>query len=231
MLGAQFGVVAIAGVHQHHAARQAGLARPTDLLERDLGLGLEADILGHARLAPAFAIRRPLFRQIQPIGHRQAGVVIGNRQRHRDLTIVLLAELAAILPCHPYRMPALLGKARVVDDPGLDRPMPLDLRQHHLAHLGQDLLVRPAPFADKMQQRLMLRRRPLRCRHRRHRLYALALARHHQANAVIPQRPGPVRMADHAHKSLDIRRKSRFTVIRYWVIHLSPTCSNVNLPA
>ena len=34
----------------------------------------------------------------------------------------------------------------------------------------------------------MLRCRPLRCGHRRHRLDALALAWHHQANAVIPQR-------------------------------------------
>jgi hypothetical protein len=34
-----------------------------------------------------------------------------------------------------------------------------------------------------MQQRLMLRRRPLRRRNRRHRLNALALARHHQTCA------------------------------------------------
>ncbi len=53
--------------------------------------------------------------------------MIGDRQRHRDLAIVLLAELAAILPRHADRMPALLGKAGVVDDPGLDRPVPLDL--------------------------------------------------------------------------------------------------------
>jgi hypothetical protein len=44
--------------------------------------------------------------------------VIGNRQRHRDLTIVLLAKLAAILPRHPDRVPPLLGKAGVVDNAG-----------------------------------------------------------------------------------------------------------------
>ena len=71
-------------------------------------------------------------------------MVIGQRQRHRDLAVVLLAELAAILPRHPDRVLPLLGKAGVVDDPGLDRPVPLDRRQHHLAHLGQHLLVRPA---------------------------------------------------------------------------------------
>ena len=76
----------------------------------------------------------------------------------------------------------------------------------------------------------MLRCRPLRRGQRRHRLYALALAWHHQANAVIPQRPGTVCMADHAHKSLDICFKSRCTVSRYWVIHLSSSCRKTNLP-
>jgi hypothetical protein len=65
---------------------------------------------------------------------------------------------------HPNRMPSLLGKARVVDDPGLDRSATLDLRQHHLTHLGQHLPVRPSPLAEKMQQRLMLRHRTRRRR-------------------------------------------------------------------
>ncbi len=59
--------------------------------------------------------------------------MVGQRQRHRDLTIILLAELAAILPGHPDRVLPLLGKAGVVDDPGLDRPVSLDRRQHRLA--------------------------------------------------------------------------------------------------
>jgi hypothetical protein len=67
--------------------------------------------------------------------------------------------------------------------------------------------------ADKMQQRLVLRRRSLRCRHRRHRLDALALTRQHQTRAIVSQRTGSIRMANHAHKPLDIRRKSKFTAI------------------
>src|SRR5437773_2133853 len=85
-------------------------------------------------------------------------------------------------------MPTLLGKAGIVDDPGHDRTVPLDLWQYHLAHLGQHLLVRPLSRADKMQQRLMLGGRAIRRRDRRHRLNALALARHQQAGAIMPQR-------------------------------------------
>src|SRR4029453_6379302 len=100
--------------------------------------------------------------------------------------------------------------------------MTLDLGQYHLAHLGQDLPVRPAPLANEVQQRLMLRRRPLRRSDRRHRFHALALAGQHQAQAVIPQRLGPVRMADNAHKPFDISRKPQFTGI-HSKIHLSPS--------
>jgi hypothetical protein len=49
-------------------------------------------------------------------------------------------------------MLARLGKAHVVDDPGLDRPVPFDRRQNHLPNLRQHSLVRPPPFTDKMQQ-------------------------------------------------------------------------------
>jgi hypothetical protein len=63
--------------------------------------------------------------------------------------------------------------------------MPLDLRQDHLADLGQDQLIRPATFANKMQQRLVLRAYPRRRSQRCHRLHALALPGHHQPNAII----------------------------------------------
>ena len=76
-------------------------------------------------------------------------MMIGQRQRHRHLAIVLLAKLPAILPRHADRMLALLGKAGVVDDPGLDRAMPFHRRQHHLAHLREHLLVRPRASPTK----------------------------------------------------------------------------------
>src|SRR5712671_4322623 len=83
--------------------------------------------------------------------------MVGQRQRDRDLAVVLLAELAAILSGYPDRVPPLLGKACVVDDPGLDRPVALDRRQHQFAYLGQHRGVRPRRVPNKMKQGLMLR--------------------------------------------------------------------------
>ena len=93
-----------------------------------------------------------------------------------------------------------------------------------------DVAALPLPMLDEHQfprrlQRLrrhanhviqpvrMLRRRPLRRRNRRHRLNALALARHHQTQAIIAKRLGPVRMPDHARERLHIGRKPRFTIV------------------
>src|SRR4051812_26140117 len=98
------------------AGMAASLAAP-DLIERDLGFGLEGDRRGHAcRLAPGWIITPPL-RKIEAIGDRQTAGVMGEGERHRHLAIVLLAELAAILTRHPDRVPALLGEAGIVDDP------------------------------------------------------------------------------------------------------------------
>ena len=227
-VSAQIAVVAIAGVQQHYAARQAGRIGPAQLIERDLRLGLEHDLLRNPRLALACAVARPFLRQIQPVGDRQARMAIGQRQRHRHLAVVLLAELTAILPRHADRMPPLLGKARVVNDPRRNRAVPLDLRQHHLAHLGQYPLVGPTAQTDEMQQRLMLGRHPRRRRHRRQRFHALAFTRHHQAHAIVSQWTRSILVADYTHKPLDIIVKPRSTVISQ--VHLSPHAGRESPP-
>jgi hypothetical protein len=53
---------------------------------------------------------------------------------------------------------------------------------------------RTNPLTNKMQQRLMLRRRSPRCRDRRHRPYTLALTRHHQPQAIVVQRTNAIRV-------------------------------------
>jgi hypothetical protein len=185
-------------------------------------LGLEGDLLGYAGFAPALTVRRPLLWQIETMSHWQARMMICKRKGYGDLTIVLLAQLAAILPCNTDRMPPFLGKARIIDDPSFDRPVAFDVRKHHLPNFGQNLLVRPVTLTDKMQQRLMLGCCALRRRHRRHGLDALAMARHHQTGAVIAKRFGPGRVPDHADQTINKCRKPRRHVPRCWQTHPQP---------
>src|SRR6478735_6391672 len=119
-------------------------------------------------------------------------------------------------------MPPLLWQSGIIDDPRLDRAVTLDLGQNHLAHLGQNPLVRPASFTDKMQKRLMLGGYPRRCRRSRDRLDALALTSQHQPSAIIAKWPLSVLVPDHARKSLDILRKPRFAALRPSPIHPQP---------
>jgi ABC-type uncharacterized transport system ATPase subunit len=80
----------------------AHTVRPAQLLKRDFRLGLELYHFGNPHFAPALAILSPVLRQIKLIGHRQARMMIGQRQRYCDLAIVLLAKLPAILPRHAH---------------------------------------------------------------------------------------------------------------------------------
>jgi len=64
--------------------------------ERDRRLGLENDIVGNSRLLAARRVLGPFLRQVEAIADRQAGVMIGERKRHRGLAVGPLAELPAI---------------------------------------------------------------------------------------------------------------------------------------
>jgi hypothetical protein len=210
---AQPGVGAVSGIHQNNPARQTGgIGRP-DLLQRDLRLGQKSDRLGDTGRGAARGIAGPFQRQIQPPGDRQARRMVGQRQADRDLAIVPLTELAAILTRHPDRMTAFLRKAGVVDDPGFDRAAAFDNRQGQLLYPAENPLVRPRRVGNKMQQRLVLGRDPGRCRYRRDRLDALAVARQQQAQAVIAQWLYPIRVPDHLGERLDIGREPFLPVL------------------
>ena len=107
------------------------------------------------------------------------GVFSVTRPNSRLCGSLPLPELTAVLACHADRVLSFLGKTGIVDYPRFDRSVTLNRWQDRLTRLGQYLLVRPRRLADKMQRRLVLRCRPVRRRYRRHRLDALALARHY----------------------------------------------------
>src|SRR5260221_9880538 len=83
-------IVTEPSVRQHAAARKSGLAGPRNVIKRDLILGLKADLFGHAGLISSRAILRPDLWQIELMRHRQAGMVVRDRQRHCHLAVRLL---------------------------------------------------------------------------------------------------------------------------------------------
>src|SRR5215212_2654003 len=141
--------------------------------------------------------------------------MIGQRQADRNLAVVPLAELAAILAGYPDRVTAFLRKAGVVDDPGFYRAALFDDGQGQLLYPAENPLVRPRRVGDKMQQRLVLGRDPGRRRYRRDRLDALALARQQQAQAIITQWLGPIHMPDYLGQRLDIGREPLLPVLAH----------------
>ena len=70
-------------------------------------------------------------------------MVVGHREADCHLTVVLLAELTAVLPCHADRKRALLREAGIVDDPRADGTVTLDRGHHLLTHRGEHGLIRP----------------------------------------------------------------------------------------
>src|SRR4030095_16447643 len=134
--------------------------------------------------------------------------IIGERERDCHLTIVLLAELSAILPRDPNRVPPLFGKPSVVDDPRRNGAVPLNPRDR----VGSDTLhygvVRPLTLPNEMQQRLVLCSGSRRCRQRCYRSTALTLYRQQQARTIANHCRTSPSVAKHARQLSKIGRKA-----------------------
>ena len=189
---------------QHDLGLDPGRKGGTKLVQRDLRLGLEDDIVGHARLGAPVGVISPLMRQIQAIGDRQAGVIVGRRQAHRDLAVVLLAELATILPRHADRVLAFLRHAGVIDDQGPDRAALLDDGQHAGAHRRKHRVIGPIGLRHEVMQRLVRCLHAARLHARGHRLDAFAIAGQQQSRAIRSERRGAIGMAKRRRDRLDI---------------------------
>ena len=144
----QFTVVAIGRVHQCHGRRHAIRHRLTQLLQCDLGLGLEADVIRHAGDRPA-PDRRPKP-SADTAGRRRAGCRDGSPPIGSPLTWQLscLPNWPQYCRATPTEWLPFLRKAGVIDDPGLDRLFAGDRRQHPLAHAASappDRTTAPGP--------------------------------------------------------------------------------------
>jgi hypothetical protein len=151
---AEGGAAAEPGIGQHAGKTQTGLPHPIDLGQRDLRLALRrARRLRHPSLFAALWIVRPGGRQEQPQPNRQRHLTACQCQRDQHLAVRHLAQRAAVLPRHPDREIALLGKTRVIDHQhgSLATNLPVDLFSQH----APQRRVIPGRAADEMVQRVV----------------------------------------------------------------------------
>lgn len=147
----------------------------------------------------------PLARQVQPMGHRQAGSLIGHRDAHRHLPVALLVQHAAVLP-RPHRALALPRKARVLDDPEAASQEVL-LPRHPLADPPPYLAFELLGLRQKVMRRMMPSAPVHAIDKGRHRPYCLTRQRQHQPGAADPQPGMPVRMSQPCGQTLHLPLK------------------------
>src|SRR5216684_3531951 len=127
---------------------------------------------------------------------RQAHRLVRDRDAHGHLTVVLFAQDAAILPGHPHRVLAFLGKGGVVDDPRGHAAVARHPLEHPLPRHAQHGGGVPGRVGDEMMHRLMARLDVAGIDARRHRLDALALPRQAEAGDVGAQGVMAIPMAE-----------------------------------
>ncbi len=74
---AERGADAVSGVGEHGSVRNAGPQGSPDLVEGDPRLGLERHIVRHAGARAATRVAGPRLWQVEAMGDRKAGVVVG----------------------------------------------------------------------------------------------------------------------------------------------------------
>jgi hypothetical protein len=95
-------------ISDDYSTRDVLLHGIPDLIQRYLRLRVECNVFGDPGRIPLFLVTGPNLRQVQPICEGKTRSPGRHRQTHRDTTIVLLADLSAILSRDTHRMTAFL---------------------------------------------------------------------------------------------------------------------------
>src|ERR1700680_1029318 len=165
-------IVAIGSVGQHHTTWYILVDQRTDLRQRNIRLGLEADFPGYAGLLASLLVTCPRLGEIELVGRRDAGFFGGKRYAHRHPTVLLLAQLPAVLASDSNRMSSFLREPRVIHDPGRQRMFSRHGWKHLVANLSQNTSIAPGRIGNDVMQRLMHLAHLAGSQTRRHRLYA-----------------------------------------------------------
>lgn len=146
---AQRCVVTVGRVHEHGAARHICSKRGLDLCPGELVLGGKTNFLRHARTLAARFVFSPLTRQIQPITEWQTTFGRGQRQTHRNLAVLGLAQLPAVLARHSNRVTAVFAMTRIIDNPEARRlPVFCQHRHDFVRYRRKQRLIAPLGVGD-----------------------------------------------------------------------------------
>jgi hypothetical protein len=166
----------------------APLTRTPDLVESYFWLGLELNRIRHSGLLSPLAVFDPRLRQVQTIRYRHTRLLRGHRNADRDSAVILLADLAAILPGHSYRLAPFLRKPSVIYHPCDHRFTAQHCGKHKIQAAIQHRFVAPRDVCDQVMTRLVHPTHVVCCKACGHGFDALPFAGQQQAGAVVLQR-------------------------------------------
>jgi hypothetical protein len=171
----------------------------------------ESHPFGNPGPLAALAILTPHLRQIQPPSDGQTPTPRAHRQTHCHLTVILLADLTAVLPSS-YGMLPWFGKTRIIHNPRHHRIVFLHAWKHIPSNLGQHLFIVPGRVRHQVMERLMRATNIVGSQARSHRLNTLALSGQYQSLAVVLQGSVPIGVPHGIGQALYICRESASAV-------------------
>jgi hypothetical protein len=189
---------AVRRVGHHRGQRYALRVQGEDLRQRDLPFGTKGHGGRHSGGPSSLPVPRPAFWEIQLVSGRHTHGLIGQRDGHRDLTIRLLAQGAAILMGDAHRVLALLGEGRVIHEPRRHRTMALHLPQDKITGDAKHLRILPGSVGDQVMHRLVPSPYVPRIDARRHGFNTLPIAGQTQPSKVGAQRLVSIRVPEGA---------------------------------
>jgi hypothetical protein len=145
------GTLPVDTVIAHPAKRDSPRRRVGNYLQRQLSLGAEDHPRWYSSFLPTDVVIGPLLRQEQTTVHEGmslGGAVVGE---HGNLVVVGTAQRPGILSLDADRLGSLLGETRLVGVP--DSVLVGEDLQNTVAHLAEDVAVRPDPGGDERLER------------------------------------------------------------------------------
>src|SRR5262245_11298769 len=221
------GIVAKGDICVDGPTRQFSDERGVNLRKSNLALGAKLDFARHTSLSPPRPIIGPSLRQIEIESNRQRRQLMRKSERHSNLAILQLAQLATVLPLDSDRMLTAFGKSSIVNNPAFDFAQMKQYWQSVLANHAQERTIIPGCGRDEVMQRLMFGADTRGINPRCNRLYAFPLALQEQPCKIMTKRLDAISVIKPFAQQREIIFKPLFAGLKRWrMIFHHPISSN-----